>query len=316
MRWFLFGVLVLLVGETFLSAEAWADKKDPDKTEKNDAKDSPLFVVPPTGGKEVKLTQWRFILGTRHLSLPGDPPVKSQPEKPTGLEYLEFREDKSTTYQNGILTLVPLTSIRKIDYDHKMKRVALAVVNADGKEETLTGSTKFVGINKVGLEAETVLEGLGAATVKFQGGSDKGVHSIRFPSPKPAVEAKGIASAIIAVDKTKHTVQTLQPLYLIEGNYRVLPYLMFKKTLKLDMDKIVSMRFVPSEDKKISHDFEVTLKGGAKNTLMLLTKIEADKDKSATLEGLIGRVPSGYKLFPVHTIQELQTTLEDDKKGS
>jgi hypothetical protein len=280
------------------------EKKEPDKIEKKDAKDPYLLVIPPTGGKEVKLADWRFTHGTRRFTLAKDAPPKPK-DAP---EYLEFREDKSTTYQNGIITLVPLSSIRKIDYDREKKTVAVLVATSgENKEETLTGTTRFIGLNKITLEADALLEGLGAATVKFQGGGDEGLRRITFPAPKPVTEAKGMVANIIAIDKerTKHTVYELQPLYLIDGSYRVLPHLMFKKTVKVDMDKLVSLRFIPPSDKKASYDFEVTLKDGDKHTLTLLTKIDLDKKKTATFEGLIGRVPAGYKLFPAHTISEL-----------
>ena len=279
------------------------DKKDPDK---KDA--SFLLVVPPTGGKEVKLVDWHFSLGTRRLDLTGDT-AKSKGKKPTGPEYLEFREEKSTTFQNGILTLVPLGSIRKLEYDRDKKAVALTTVAAGGMDETLTGTTKFVGINKLTLEADAVLEGLGAATVKFNGGTPDGIQSIRFPQSQAAAEPKGMIAVIVAADKekTKHTVHDLQPLYLIDGSHQVLPYVMFKKTVKIDMDKLVGLQFIPSEDKKkISYDYAVTLKDGTKHTLTLLTKIDLEKSKSATFGGFIARVPVGYKLFPTHTIQDLQ----------
>lgn len=321
MRWFSFGAILLLTAIVVRFAEpANADakgNKDPDTPDKKNGSDSYLLVVPPAGGKEVKLTDWRFLLGTRHFSLPGDAPVKPKTKMPAGPEYLEFREDKSTTYQDGILTLVPLTSIRRIDYDREKKTVAVVVLSHDGKKITLTGSTKYERINKIAIEADMTLAGLGAATVKFLGGDEKGLRGITFPSPKDAAEVKGIMSAVVAVDKekTRHTAHDLQPLYLIDGNRRALPYLMFKKTVKIDLDKIVSLRFVPSQDKKrISYDFEVTLKDDAKHTLTLLTKIELDKNKSASFEGLIGRVPAGYKLFPAHTIQELQVMIENEKK--
>ena len=57
---------------------------------------------------------------------------------------------------------------------------------------------------------------------------------------------------------------------------------MFKTTVKIDMGKIAALRFVPSQDKKkISYDFEVTLRDGAKHTLTILTKIDLDKKKTA-----------------------------------
>ncbi len=319
MRWFWFAMTLLFIALVIScsdQASAGAkDEKEPDKADKKAG--SHLLVVPPAGGMEVKLADWRFLQGTRVLDVTNAAPAKPKSKTPAGLEHLEFREEKSTTYQTGILTLTPLTSIRKIDYDREKKMVAVIVATAGDKDETLTGTTKFVGINKITIEADAILDGLGAATVKFQGGVDKGLQRIIFPAPKVAAEVRGPMSVVIATDKerTKHAAHDLQPLYVIDGNYRVLPYLMFKKTVKIDMEKIVSLRFVPSEDKKkISYDFDVTLKDGVKHTLTILTKIDVDKNKSATFEGLLGHVPVGYKLFPAHTIQEFYATPPDDKE--
>ena len=315
MRWYSLAVILFLAPMPLcLSDSTCAGDKEKKEAPKLEKKEGYLLVVPPAGGKEVKLADWRFILGTRQFSLAGDGPVKSKSKSSQGPEFLEFREDKSTTYQHGILTLVPITSIRKIEYDREKKNVAMVVAKADDKEETLTGTTRFTGINKITLEADAILDGLGSATVKFQGGIDKGLHRVLFPTPKAFDAAKGLEASIIATDKekTKHTTYDLQPLYLIDGSYRVLPYLMFKKTVKIDMDKIASLRFSPSQNKKtLSHDFEITLKDGTKHTLTILTKIDLDKGKSMTFEGLLGRVPVGYKLFPAHTIHELQQTTKE-----
>jgi hypothetical protein len=198
--------------------------------------------------------------------------------------------------------------VRKLDYDREKKAVSAIVINADGADTTLLGSTKAVS-NKITIEAEAILDGLGAATVKFQGGIDKGLHSVAFPAPKPAEKVKGTPAVITADDKekTKHTVNDLQPLYLVDGQYRVVPYLMFKKTVKIDMDKLVGLRYVPSDDKKkISSDYEVTLTDGAKHTLSIVTVVELETKKGMTFVGLIGRVPVGYKLFMLDAIYAVQ----------
>jgi len=52
-------------------------------------------------------------------------------------------------------------------------------------------------------------------------------------------------------EKTRHTVADLTALYQVDGGiYRALPTLMFKKTVKIDLDRIASMQHVESEDKK------------------------------------------------------------------
>lgn len=311
MRWCFFAGMFSIV---ILFAPASAGDKDKkDKAPAKEGKESYLLIVPPAGGKEVKLVDWRFTLGTRHFSLTETPPKS----KDKGPEFLEFREEKSTTYRNGILTLVPLASVKKIDYDREKKTVTCIALNDAGEPVTLVGSTKFTSSNKLTIEAEAVLEGLGNATVKFHGGVDKmGLQSVAFPAPKPAEKVKGAAGVVTADDKekSKHTAYDIQPLYLVDGQYRVAPYIMFKKTVKVDMDKLAGLRYVPPEDKKkASNDYEVTLKDGAKHTLSLLTTVELDKKKSMTFVGFIGRVPVGYKLFAVDAIYEFRAGEEEKK---
>ncbi|MBI2806748.1 MAG: hypothetical protein HYX68_17350 [Planctomycetes bacterium] len=273
------------------------DKKTPAKEDKKDY----LFVVPPAGGKEVKLVDWRFTLGTRKFSLSETP----------GPEYLEIREEKSTTYRNGILTLIPLNSVKKITYDRAKKGIAVIALQANGDETTLVGHTKFTS-NKITIEADAILDGLGSATVKFNGGTDKGLHSVIFPAPKPAAKVEGAQATVIADDKEKsqHPAYDIQALYLTNGQYRVLPYIMFKKTVKVDLAKLAGLRYVPPVDKKkASSDYEITLKDGAKHTLSLLTTIAVDK-KKMTFVGLVGRVPVGYRLFMLDAIYEYRAAEE------
>ena len=49
----------------------------------------------------------------------------------------------------------------------------------------------------------------------------------------------------------------------------------------------------------------MTLKDGEENTLTLLKTVPVD-DKPAALEGFVGRVPAGYRLFPVQALAEVQ----------
>ena len=97
----------------------------------------------------------------------------------------------------------------------------------------------------------------------------------------------------------------LQPLYkLADGSERLLPTLMFKKTLKLDLGKIQKLRAAEGAEGE-GAEWEVKLKDGEEQTLTLLRTLPMD-GKPATLEGFVGRVPAGYKLFPVHTVAEIQ----------
>ena len=288
------------------------EKKDDKKDDKKDEKESALFVVPRPGGKEVKIVDWSFSQGTRSFDLSKN--GASGPKSKTGPQYLEFREEKSTSWEKGILTLVPLSSIRKMEYDRDKKSVAVTVATAGDKDEVLTGTTKYTGVNKITIEGEAILPGIGAASQTFQGGSPDGVHSVRFPNPKPVEAVKGSSAVIIADDKIQHTAHELQPLWLVDGEYRVLPYLMFKKTVKVELDKIAKLRVIPPANKKqVSHEYEVTLRDGNEHTLTLLSKIEQEQ-KEMVFVGMVGRVPVGFKVFPPHTIAELRLVMDEEKK--
>jgi hypothetical protein len=303
-----FGIACLAVAG---SAAPAGGKKD-DQGEKK--AEDPLVVV-EAGGKEVKVISWHLDAGTRRLpGLDGTEP--KPPPWRGGPTYLEFREEHSTTYEAGILTLVPVRSLRKLDYDYDKKVVVAVVATADGKDVTLTGSTKYKGINRVGIMGDADLPGFGWAEVKFQGGNPQGgITGVRFPAPQPVAEVKGDPAVVVAADKekTRHPVADLTALYLAGGHYYPRPQLMFKKTVKVELSKLASLRRVEPEDKKqASSDFEVALRDGEKHTLTLLTKVELDGGKAATFVGLIGRVPVGYKLFPPHTVAELQ--MGEEKK--
>jgi hypothetical protein len=270
-----------------------------------DKKSDAALIVLDATGKEVKLKGWQLTSGVRRLPVDGS----------KGPEYLEFREEHSTTYENGILTLLPITSVRKLDYNHDKKTVTAVVATAGDKDATLSGTTKYLNFNRLTIEGDADLGELGFASVKFQVGNPKGgVTGVRFPNVQPTPDAKPPTAVIIGEDKEKprHEVSDLTAMYRqADGSVRLTPQVFFKKTVKIDLSKLAALRHIESEDKKVtSYDFEVTLASGDKHTLTMLTK---DVDgKGVTLVGLLGRVPVGYKLFPAHTIAELR--MEPEKK--
>ncbi|MCI0381298.1 MAG: hypothetical protein L0215_27245 [Gemmataceae bacterium] len=272
----------------------------------------PLVVLTP-GGQELTLKTWTFSAGTRRLSWL-EPPAPA-PNKETALagpEYLEFREDKSTAFANGILTLVPVRSLRQILYDADKKSVALDVAVAGGKEVKLAGSTRFAGVNKWNIEGDADPgQATVAGSLQLQDGFLKlRIRGYRFPAPDAVAEVSGRQSTIVAQDSEKavHAVAGLTPLYKVGAGYRTLPYLVFQKTVRIDMDKIEHMANLPAKNKKlVSLDFDLTTSDGKKQGLTLLEKISLDEKQSAVLVGLVGRVAAGYKLFPPHTIAVLRS---------
>jgi len=271
----------------------------------------PLIIL-DNSGKEVKLTTSSFLIGTRRLPWLDKQPAKEGAE-PLGVECLAFREEKSTLYQEGIITLIPLASIRKLDYDLEKKLVTVTVVNAEGKDEVLVGSTKYKGINKLELQAEADLGTLGSAVVKYRGGDATGIRGIRFPDPQPLAGSTGAATKLIADDKEKsvHEAIGLTGLYSAAGKSVLTPAMMFKKTVKVDLAKVSSLKHIaPENPKETSNDFEVTLDDGQKHVLTLLTNTNPQDGNPAQFVGLVGRVPAGYKLFPPYTIAELHAPVE------
>lgn len=279
---------------------------------------APLIVV-DSAGKEQKLKTWRFTSGVRRLSWLVPAPAEPEPDKdgkapkarprpmPVGPEALEFREENSTPFVEGIQTLIPLDRLRTLEYDAE-KDIVTARVAASAKPDddaVLTGLTKYQRVNKLAVDAEVDKGDLGVAEVRYLGGVARGVRAVRFPSPKATEMPAGRPVVITTAgkDKSTHKVADLQALYrLPSGHERLLPLLMFKKTLKLDLAKIKKITTGGADDEEGA--WQVQLKDGGDETLSLLRVIPLD-GKETQLAGLLGRVPAGYKLFPVHTLAEV-----------
>lgn len=286
------------------------------------------MVLIDSAGKEQKLKAWKFAAGIRHLSwlAPPAPAEKKEPEAekpngkkgrpvfrpPVGPEALVFRQEKSTTWAAGILTFVPLDRLKSLEYDREQQTVTAKLATADpAKDETLVGTTKYAGINKLTIEAEVERGDMGVAELRFQGGVPKnGIRGLRFASAKapPADNDKGRAAQVTDTDKKEkavHKVVDLLALYrLPDGTERLLPLLMFKKTLKVDLGKV--KKLATGEGGTVdSPEWLVTFKDGEEQTLSLLKTASVD-DKPAVLEGLLGRIPAGYLFFPTHTISSVE----------
>jgi len=286
------------------------------------AKTEPLIVI-DGGGKEHKIKTWKLSTGTRRLAWlapEGAPEPKDNPKDPkepkgkvmlkaVGPEALEFREEQSTNFVDGILTLVPLDRVRSLDYDAETQTVTLHVATTDKKEAdvALKGTTKYQGINKLAIEAEVDKGDLGVAEIKFLGGTAKGgIRGIRFPAPKGGPKLAEATTSITSTDKKDkepYKVTELQALYrTADGGQKLLPTVMFKKTLKLDLGKIKKVHLVEGS-KRDAPEWTVTLADGEEHTLTLL--LQTPDDKPLHLEGLLGKVPAGYKFFPIGLVQDI-----------
>ena len=141
------------------------------------------LVIIDAKGKEQKLKTWEFTEGTRRLSWlasardkepekkdgkdDSDDRKRRVPARPRvqGPEALVFRDENSTVWQKGVLTLIPVDRLRSIDYDNE-KQTATVKVAAGEKSENdveLTGTTRFRGTNRLIIEAEVDKGELGVA---------------------------------------------------------------------------------------------------------------------------------------------------------
>ncbi|NBO91904.1 MAG: hypothetical protein EBV06_06280 [Planctomycetia bacterium] len=293
----------------------------------------PLTVIDVTG-KELKLKGWTFFEGTRRLGWLVDPNDKDTPPpksvKPKGKrpprvlsfgpEALVIRDANKFNFAEGVLAFVPLDRLRSIDYDSEKRSVTVkAVVSGKAEDDVeLTGSTLYKMLNKVTLEADVDKGALGVAAVTYQGGLNRGgIRGLRF-SPESVQPFKpGRASVIETADKDlKRTYQVsdLMPLYrLADGREVLSSTLLFKKTLRLDVSKLASL--TQSGEDSEETVWTVTPKDGEAGTLTLLTSGTIE-EQNAVLVGLVGRVPWGYRLFPVRRIKSIMFDATEVPKGT
>ena len=227
-------------------SSALAPPRSPRSPSPPPAKDPPLIVV-DTAGKEGEIQNWKIVAGIKRYVLQ----VEAKGEKPdpakAGQDFVEFREDNSTDLKDGILTLVPLSSVRKLEYDAESKGVTLTAAVAEGKTAKLTGTTRFVNINKFFVEGSLDLGGdLGKATLKYQGGMsavNPGVREFRLPFNQPVTQPTGTVYLLSGVDEDKsiHKIYDPKVLYRAGGADRVSGTLWFKETAKIPLTKIHTM---------------------------------------------------------------------------
>jgi hypothetical protein len=255
----------------------------------------------------IPLQDARFTSGTRRLAwlAADDKAVKS---KNAGPEYLEFREDKTPMYKDDVVTFIPVASVSRLDYDHDKKLVRAAIRQSGAKDLVLIGSTKFIGINKFNLEGSAAKTPLSGA-VRIQDGQ-LNVQGVQQPGAKPVEPPTGRPAVVVIQDKkkTEHKVHGLTPLYRAGTGEKLANVLMFQKVGQIDIAKITVLHHLPPADKKqaVSHDWEVTQAGDEKQKLTLLESTQLEGGEKATLVGLVGRVPAGYRLFPPNIIAEVR----------
>lgn len=280
------------------------------------------LIIIDVAGKEQKLKTWKFTDGVRRLGWLAPATAtdsdddqkaasKGKRQPATGPEALAIRAEMEIEYLEGILTLIPLQQLAAIDFDNEMGTIAAQVGEGDAAEK-IVGSTKYKRINKLVIEAEVDKGDLGIAEIKYLGGVSRGIRGVRFSAPKAAPSLpQGRRALVVSSDgkskTSQHKVVDLLPLYrLPNGSEKLLPTILFRKTLKLDLGTIKKIVAAGGDE----GGWQVTRKEGEEETLTLLPSIPYE-GKSARLIGFVGRVPVGYKLFPASAIAEITFDAEE-----
>jgi hypothetical protein len=298
----------------------------------DDAKPGPAapLVVIDSAGKEHKVKDWKVTAGTMRLSWLA--PAEKADEKPqgdkakaaakrpapAGPEALVVRDELKIHFLAGVTTLVPLDRLRSVRFDSEKDTMTVQVAVSDKPEEdvTLVGTTAYKGINKLSLLAEVDKGDAGIAELTYQGGVPRGnLKEVRFPAPKAGAEKPGRPAVVETADKgvkKTHKVADLQPLYrLASGREKLSPLLMFRKTLRIDVSKVKSITAGTEDGDDLV--WRVAQKDGEEASLTLLESATLDGG-SAKLVGLVGRVPAGYKLFPLRRIAAVHFDSSEEKK--
>lgn len=287
----------MAVGWAVAGAGASGADSQPDNTE-------PWIV--DASGQQRKMLIYQFVAGFRALPWA----VAEGQLVPTALE---LRELDSTTFKDGVLTFLPLDSVRSIIYDYQKETIEVRVA---GVEKPFVGSIRYRGINLVDIEATVEVGKTGLAEARFRGGVENGFREVQFPNAKPAAKLAAGPTVKIVIggsgvkDKEKGQPvegRNMRALYrVVGGKDFTQDHVTFKKDLQVKLKDIRSLvNATPNVKAKGDCTFSVKLADGSENPLTLLTATVLDKNRPATLLGLLVDVPGGYRLFPPHTIASL-----------
>jgi hypothetical protein len=289
-------------------ALAWAD--EPAKPPALKPAEPGTLVVLDSAGKEQKIKAWKWTEGTTHLAWLAAPAKdKDDKDGKPGPEALVLRAQTKINFLDGVLTYVLLDRLRALDFDNEKQTVTARVATAAkaDADQLLTGSTRYKRVNKFTLEADVDKGEAGVASVTYLGGTARGgIRGVRFPPPKVAAAPAGRPAVVETADddvKQTHKVTDLKALYRLgKGQEKLLPTLMFKKTLKVDLGKVQKIVAAGGEGRDTV--WQVT-QGEEESSLTLLPTMTIG-DQTANLAGLVGRVPAGYVLIPVRRVVEIR----------
>ncbi len=273
------------------------------------AADAPTdAVVTEADGKEVKVTGLKFGPGTRRLSWLADPAGTTDDTR-SGPLALEVREPHSTTFKQGIVTLVPLASVESIQYDTDKKRARISIKTLN---TPLAATLEYTDLNNLAFSAIA-----GGKQTIFRGGPKKGsVKAFAFAGATPLPSRKRVGVWQVQIDQKAAMNPTLKVgelkfLYRFPGGKEVLSDFATThkhETLRFDgaLKSYTTLAVDPSARVIVAE-----VASGDKERIVVIPPTMEKDGKTATLVGLVGEVEAGWKLFPLHTIKSLKRPHKD-----
>jgi hypothetical protein len=264
-------------------------------------------IVTDVDGKEHTLTGVKFGNGTKRLGWLADPKASSEDGRKGPLA-LEVRELTSAmALADGIVTLVPISSVESISYNFDKEQV---IIGVKGLSQTLTGALFYPRINAIGLSGKSSTK-----TTSFTGGvrGKPSVKSIALGGAQPLTRARTGASWNIQIIKTRKdepavvdnpmlTARNLKVLVSQPGGAEELVGgLPIRKGLPLPFDDKLK-RFELIANDLNTHYAAAEVDTGTERVVAIPLGPGEDK-KGVTLVGILGEVDAGWKLFPIHTIK-------------
>jgi hypothetical protein len=256
------------------------------------------LTVVDGSGATFEVPSYQFVAGTQqHPWLTGEVDGAAP-------HLLVFRENDSTTFAEGVLTLVPVASIRAIEYDYEAKRATLRVAISERVEEdvVLEGSAGvYVGFNALTIAFERDKGEFGVAEVKLEGGVAGGLRALRFSAPQPLAPAVGgLQGRVEVVSKEPLEPRVLQGLVAVyrAGNDTLSgDTLFFRTSLRVPLTRLSRMVAAGNRGK----DWRLALPGEPEANYTLLEPARLG-EREVQLRGFAGRVRAGWRVFPLHTM--------------
>lgn len=272
-------------------------------------KEPAAVILVNSTGKELKLTGVKFTQGARRLAWLANPRASTDDDRRGPLAF-ELREPHSTTFQKGVVTLVPTASVTAIRYEYDKQEMTIAV---NGLDEPLKGTLVYRGINVCGVEGK-----VGEVLGRFTGGIAKdGFHSISFPNVKPLpVHAPGGLVWSVRIDQAKAghpilVVRNLKAIYSWPGGVETLSDNLPVRKRPMEVvsfaPPLKKLEIVAVDPNMQMAVVELTTGDGTAQEKLVAIPLTCEQEgRTGVLAGLLGEVDAGWKLFPLHAVKSIE----------